>query len=243
MRGIKLDHVACGARSCVAAERFLESVLGAEPYSGGPGNGFRGAQWRFSNGALLEVIEPVGEEPGFLHRFLDHGGPRVHHVTFKVPDIDTAVERLRAFGYDPVGLSVSNPGWKEVFLHPKQAQGLVVQLAESHPELDDNPWLPRQTDVRRDAGSPPAVALLELSLEAEDLDAARRQWSDLLGARCDDSAPRALLFEWPQSPMKIRVEKRMDGIAGPRALRISGSRPIELPRSPQPDLGVAFEMV
>jgi catechol 2,3-dioxygenase-like lactoylglutathione lyase family enzyme len=68
-----------------------------------------------------------------MYRFLAARGPGIHHVTFNVPDIVAAAERVRRFGYEVVGYNDEFAYWKELFLHPKQALGIVVQLAEEHP--------------------------------------------------------------------------------------------------------------
>ena len=66
-------------------------------------------------------------------------GPGPHHVTFKVPDIAAAIDDSRGRGLRPVGVDLSDPGWKEAFLHPKDAPGIVVQLAEAPHEWDSPP--------------------------------------------------------------------------------------------------------
>lgn len=137
-----LDHVALAVPSLAEAARFLVGKLGGKPFEGGGGKGYRGGQWEFAGGERIELIEPTGPADGFLRRFLARQGPGVHHVTFKVEEIRAACERAERSGYELVGYDASNPGWKEAFLHPKQAQGIVVQLAESHPELDAS-WSPR----------------------------------------------------------------------------------------------------
>jgi hypothetical protein len=56
----------------------------------------------------------------------------VHHLTFKVDDLEATLDRVRQSGFQPVGIDFSDPDWKEAFLHPREAHGTVVQLAESH---------------------------------------------------------------------------------------------------------------
>ncbi len=242
MQGIKFDHVACGVREVSAVSGFLEQVLGASPHIGGPGHGFSGAQWIFANDAVLEIIEPEGAPDGFLHRFIDAGGPRLHHLTFKVRDIHEAVARAREFDYDVVGLSDANPGWKEAFLHPKQALGIVVQLAESYPDLDETAWGPMSDDAAGKKSRPAPAALLGLLMRVPDLGAAARQWGELLGADCVRDQGR-LSFAWPGSPMSVVVVEDTAAEPGPLGLRVHASRPLELSNSPQPQLGTSFIVV
>ncbi|MGH7339373.1 MAG: VOC family protein, partial [Candidatus Rokuibacteriota bacterium] len=123
--GYLLDHIAFGLPRIADGVSFMVSELGGRFVDGGPSGNFTGAQWSFADGERLELIEPLGEPGGFMHRFLEARGPGIHHVTFKVADIVAAAERVRRFGYDVVGYSDASPYWKELFIHPKQALGIV----------------------------------------------------------------------------------------------------------------------
>lgn len=149
---IDLDHVAVAAERQVDAwPRYAGDLAGAW-VAGGDSVGFTSAQLSYANGMKVEVLEPHQvEENDFLRRFLDTSGPGPHHLTFKVADLDVALEAVADAGLHVVGLNRSDPGWQEAFLHPKQALGVVVQLAQSGGESwesDPSPDLPTPaTDV------------------------------------------------------------------------------------------------
>jgi catechol 2,3-dioxygenase-like lactoylglutathione lyase family enzyme len=224
--GFALDHVAVGVARIADAAPFVAGVLGGREHGGGPSPGFRFFQWSFADGGRLEVLEPSGPPDGFLHRFLERRGPGVHHVTFKVPSLAAAAERARDAGYDVVGWSDDDPYWKECFLHPKQAQGVVVQLAEEHPRppgRDPDSW-PKIELPPPPADAPPPVRLLALRLAARDADAARRQWGALLGGEARELAGGVVGFRYPRSPVGIVVETRPDAGEGPLAIEIACDR-------------------
>jgi methylmalonyl-CoA/ethylmalonyl-CoA epimerase len=224
----ELDHVALGAARIADAAPFVAGVLGGEKYGGGgAGPGFRFFQWTFAGGGRIEVLEPAGPPGGFLHRFLERRGPGVHHVTFKVPSLVDAADRARAAGYEVVGWFDDDPSWKECFLHPKQAQGIVVQLAEEHPQPpgSDPPAWPKIELPPRPADAPPPVRLLALRLAARDVDAARRQWQALLGGEARALAPDVIEFRFPRSPVRVVVEARTDVEEGPIRIEIACDRP------------------
>jgi catechol 2,3-dioxygenase-like lactoylglutathione lyase family enzyme len=132
-----LDHVALAAPDTSDALRFLTGTLGGRVIFGGQSVGFRPMQvWLGSDdgdGMPVELLEPWAvEQNDFLARFLARHGPGPHHLTFKVPSLADALERVRAAGFRPVNIDVSDPEWKEAFLMPREAHGTVVQLAESH---------------------------------------------------------------------------------------------------------------
>jgi methylmalonyl-CoA/ethylmalonyl-CoA epimerase len=196
--------------------------LGGRPHTSGPGIGFRGAQWELAGGGRVEAIEPEGSADGFLHRFLDARGPGVHHVTFKVRDIHLAAAAARAAGYDVVGFMDVLASWKEMFLHPKQAQGVVVQLAESHPELGDDGWTSAWPYPRAEVAEHERPAVIGLRLRARSAAAARKQWAELLGGRLGEIGG-LLVFEWPDSPLRISVVVADGAEQGPVAIEISPS--------------------
>jgi len=130
MAPTRLDHIAIALPSIAQAPGIVAGLLGGIPDKTRPSTVFRWATWLFEGGGCLEVLEPTGPD-GFLHRFLAGHGPGVHHVTFKVPDLDKACRAARELGHDVVGRDDSDPSWKEAFLHPRQAQGIVVQMVEA----------------------------------------------------------------------------------------------------------------
>ncbi|GAA2879502.1 hypothetical protein GCM10020220_081820 [Nonomuraea rubra] len=57
----------------------------------------------------------------------------MHHLNFHVGDLDAAVARLTERGFRLHGLNRSDVRWQEVFLHPKEAHGVLIQLAQPGP--------------------------------------------------------------------------------------------------------------
>ena len=145
---MKLDHVALGVGDHRKALAALTGELGGLVISGGepPRAGFRAMQVRLGRGTqgmTVEVLEPHDvEHNDFLVRFLEAGGDRPHHVTFKVDDIEAELERLRDLGIEPVAIDFRHSSWREMFIHPRASHGTVIQIAESdivYPPIDE--WL------------------------------------------------------------------------------------------------------
>jgi methylmalonyl-CoA/ethylmalonyl-CoA epimerase len=128
----RFDHVSIAVPDIAEALPLVE-MLGGRFRSGGIARGgFRWAQWHLPGAGKLEVVAPVDtDDPShFLVRFLARRGPGLHHVTFKVRDIHAAIQRAEEAGFEVVDVDTSDPGWKEAFLHPKSASGVLVQIAE-----------------------------------------------------------------------------------------------------------------
>jgi len=239
INGARLDHVAFGVRSLREAAQVMVGVLGGVPFEGGPGPGYTGAQWRFPGGARLECIEPVGDD-GFLHRFLRARGPGIHHVTFIVPRLEEAAGRARELGYDVVGYSDQYPSWKECFLHPKQAQGIVVQMAEKSGESDaGNTWgsgFPFPESPRAKT----AIEVVGLRLGAGRRDDAVRQWRHLLGGELEEAADGLLRFRWVKSPIHVTVELDASAGEGPKYIEIRAEGSGSIAAGSDTALGASF---
>jgi len=133
---LKLDHVAIATDDHRPVVEALVGRLGALVISGGaPENaGFRAVQLRVgrgSEGMTVEVLEPYRPERNdFLTRFLADRGPGVHHLTFKSADVVAERRRLAELGVEVVAVDFDGP-WKEMFIHPRDAHGTLVQIAQS----------------------------------------------------------------------------------------------------------------
>jgi len=141
---IYLDHIALAFETAFDGVDRYRGDLGGRFLGGGLDPGFYWGQVEFENEMVVELLEPRNvERDDFLRRFLDRNGPGPHHVTFKVPDIEAALERVRTAGFEPARVNFEIESWKELFLHPKQSHGIVVQLAESsgagEPPADELP--------------------------------------------------------------------------------------------------------
>ena len=137
VRGAQLDHVAVAVGDLAAAAALFRDVLGGGFIMGSEieHQAFRFVQYRLPGGGKFELVTPTAE--GFVSRFLDRRGEGVHHVTLKVERIEEQIERLRAGGVHLTLVNLSNPHWKEAFIHPANAHGVLIQLAQSKHDDDE----------------------------------------------------------------------------------------------------------
>jgi methylmalonyl-CoA/ethylmalonyl-CoA epimerase len=127
-----LDHFAIGTPAPLSGGwELFAGVLGGTWAYGGDSPGYWWGQLEFASGPKIELLTPTGgPDAAFLERFLAARGAGPHHFNFLVTDIEDTLARVRAHGIEPVGVSLANPGWKEAFLHPRDAHGIVIQVAQ-----------------------------------------------------------------------------------------------------------------
>ena len=233
---ILFDHVAIGMPKMADAAPFLAGELGGVPDIGRPSGPYTWGTYRFEGGGCIEIIEPLGAS-GFLRRFLAERGPGFHHVTFKVPSLDDVCARAERAGYDIVGRDDSDAEWKEAFLHPKQALGIVVQFAQPGPaDGTARPFTP----PRGVPSPPPPATLLGLRMRAQSRERAVTQWGTVLQGKMADGPRGSLVFRWPGSFLRLAVDFDPVQDEGPIAIELATPRALTLPAGPHPVLGAVF---
>lgn len=125
------DHAAVATHRIRDLLPLYRDILGGEFYLGGDNVrvGYRGLQLRFRDGGKVELLEPL-EGSTFLDSFFKRnslGG--LHHVTFTVRNMTETITALEGLGYRVHGASAADPDWHEVFLHPREAYGTLLQIA------------------------------------------------------------------------------------------------------------------
>jgi len=234
---ILFDHIAFGMPKMADAAPFLAGELGGVPDIGRPSGPYTWGTYRFEGGGSIEIIEPRGPS-GFLHRFLAERGPGIHHVTFKVPSLDDVCARAEAAGYGIVGRDDSDAEWKEAFLHPKQALGIVVQFAQPGPAHGTaRPFTPPPGVP----SPPPPVGLLGLRMRAQSRERAVTQWGTVLQGKMADGPRGSLVVRWPGSFMRLAVDIDPVQNEGPIAIELASPRRLALPEGPHPALGAVFK--
>ena len=150
-------------------------LLGGTWVYGGDSPGFWWGQPSVRCWPEDRAVTPTGgPDSDFLERFLASRGPGPHHLNFIVSDISVTLSRVRALGIEPVGVSLLSANWKEAFLHPRDAHGIVVQVAQQSglpPELDPPAELGR-------AGPSSAFALIQHHVA--DVESATRLFEEAL---------------------------------------------------------------
>lgn len=191
-----LDHVAIGTSTLADGWQLFGGLLGGRWAYGADSPGYWWGQLAFAGGPKIELLTPTGgPDAGFLERFLGAHGPGPHHFNFLVPDINETLSAVRALGIEPVGVSLLDSQWKEAFLHPRDAYGIVIQIAEQS-------MLPSSDAAPPDLPAPgPAADFALVEQEVSDLDGAVRLFTDVLGGRIADTVvadgAAAAELTWP----------------------------------------------
>ena len=186
-----LDHLAIGTSALSGGWELFGGVLGGTWAYGGNSPGYWWGQLKFAAGPKIELLTPTGgPDAAFLDRFLAARGAGPHHFNFLVTDIEDALTRITASGIEPVGVNLANPDWKEAFLHPRDAHGIVIQVAQQGSTPLSSP--PRELPQ---PGPPARFDLIEYHLS--DLDGAVRLFREVLDGQLETVGAGTAELTWP----------------------------------------------
>ena len=134
MRVKRIDHVGVAVSDKEAAERFMTGILGAKKTMDEPweyrGDVFNWAYFEVGSSGRIELISSPYEN-SFINRHIAKRGQGFHHITIVVEDFAEAVEFLEGRGIRVLDVNDSDPDWKEAFIHPGDAFGMLIQVVET----------------------------------------------------------------------------------------------------------------
>ena len=127
----RIAHIGIAVEDIGEALRFYRDVLGLSPHPAEQADGATIVSLPFGD-SEVELLE--ARDPGSpIAKFLARRGPGIHHVCYRVPDLDAALSDARAAGYQLVDETprVGAGGCRIAFLHPKSTAGILIELTEA----------------------------------------------------------------------------------------------------------------
>ena len=131
VKGAKLEHVGVAVESIAEARRFYGEALGLT-FGGEEVLAERGLKLAFfdAGGVKIELLEGLGGDP--ISKSIETRGPGIHHICFKVDDVDEAAASLRADGYEFVTDAPYEGahGSRVIFMKPSSTFGALIELLQ-----------------------------------------------------------------------------------------------------------------
>jgi len=126
----RLAHVGIAVSRIADALPFYRDVLGLVPGHPEDADGASIVSVRFGD-VDVELLEPRDPDSP-IAKFIARRGPGIHHVCYRVPDLDQALQKCRAAGYRLVDDTPRRgaAGRRIAFLHPKSTAGILLELTE-----------------------------------------------------------------------------------------------------------------
>ena len=126
----RIAHVGIAVPDIGAALAFYRDVLGLEPHPAEIADGATIVSLPFG-ASEVELLAPRDSD-GPIARFLTKRGPGIHHVCYRVADLDTALVACRAAGYRLIDETprTGAGGRRIAFVHPSATAGILLELTE-----------------------------------------------------------------------------------------------------------------
>jgi methylmalonyl-CoA/ethylmalonyl-CoA epimerase len=126
----RIAHIGIAVTSIGDALRFYRDVLGLTPHPPEIADGATIVSLPFGE-SEVELLEPRDPDSP-IARFLERRGPGIHHVCYRVADLDAVLVRARSAGYRLVDETPRSGagGCRIAFLHPKSTDGILIELTE-----------------------------------------------------------------------------------------------------------------
>jgi methylmalonyl-CoA/ethylmalonyl-CoA epimerase len=129
MKIIKINHVAIVVQDIDAALNFWEQTFGLklDHVEDVPSQKSKVAFLPLGE-SEIELVQPTTSDSG-LANFLEKRGEGMHHICIEVSDIDATLAELKSKGVRLINeVPEELPGRKMAFIHPKAANGVLVEL-------------------------------------------------------------------------------------------------------------------
>lgn len=126
----RIAHVGIAVSDLQAALAFYRDVLGLVPHPPEVADGATILSLPFGE-SEVELLTPLTPDSP-IGKFLAKRGPGIHHICYRVPDLDAALEACRRAGYRLVDdvPRAGAAGRRIAFVHPKATAGILLELTE-----------------------------------------------------------------------------------------------------------------
>jgi methylmalonyl-CoA/ethylmalonyl-CoA epimerase len=126
----RVAHIGIAVPALADAVAFYRDVLRLEPSPPVTTDGAVIVSLHLGD-VEVELMEPVTPD-GPVAKFIQKRGPGIHHICFRVPDLERALDQCRRLGYQLVD-EAPRPGAgarRVAFIHPKSTGGILLELTE-----------------------------------------------------------------------------------------------------------------
>lgn len=130
-----VDQVSVAVADLEDASRVYERILGLKA-SHDETVQDQGVTTRFfpvgQSESVVEALLPTAADTP-VGRFLAKRGPGVHHIAFRVDDLEAELARLKGLGVKLIDEAprLGAEGKRIAFIHPKETGGVLIELCEA----------------------------------------------------------------------------------------------------------------
>ena len=132
MKIIGIEHIGIAVKDLSQDAPFWSKVLGIDKSKTEDvdGQGVITDIYNTGRGKIELLLSKYPDSP--IGKFIEKRGPGIHHVCLQVESIDDSIKALKENKIEIIGdtPTIGAEGFKVIFIHPRSAGGVLVELAE-----------------------------------------------------------------------------------------------------------------
>ena len=135
----KIEHIGIAVADLKKSNELFQRLLGNAPYKS-ESVASEGVETSFFQvgDTKIELLQAnTAESP--IAKFISKKSEGIHHIAFDVENIYAEMDRLKAAGFEILNEVPKKgaDGKIVVFLHPKSTNGVLVELCQEDPNLEN----------------------------------------------------------------------------------------------------------
>ncbi len=132
----KIEHIGIAVQDLEQANSVFKKLFGKAHYKTETVESEAVSTSFFQMGETkIELLEATGEQSA-IAKYLDKNRPGIHHIAFDVENIYEEISRLKSEGFVFISDEPKQGADNKLvaFIHPKSANGLLVELCQERSE-------------------------------------------------------------------------------------------------------------
>jgi methylmalonyl-CoA/ethylmalonyl-CoA epimerase len=128
-----IDHIGIAVKDFKSANLLFETLLGVEKYKIEDVVSEKVSTSFFKVGETkVELLQALSDESP-IAKFIEKRGEGIHHIAFEVDDIYQSIKELKEKGFTLLNEEPKKGADNKLicFIHPKTANGVLVELCQS----------------------------------------------------------------------------------------------------------------
>ena len=128
---MKIDHIGIAVKSLASTKIYEALGLTVDDVEGVQSQGVKTAFLSVGE-SNLELLEPLSPDSP-IAKFIARRGEGIHHICFRVTNLQEHLDRLKQQGYRLINESPvpGAHGSRVAFLHPSAGNGVLIELSET----------------------------------------------------------------------------------------------------------------
>lgn len=127
----RIEHIGIAVKDLAIAEKTFSDVLGVSSYKRELVASESVITSFFEcNSSKIELLSATNSDSA-IAKFIEKRGEGIHHIAFRVPDLNSEILRLQDLGYQILSApKIGADGMLICFMHPKETHGVLVELCQ-----------------------------------------------------------------------------------------------------------------